>query len=89
MPIKMPSKRRVWLYVTLLVLAVILYLSRHIVAERTVQLKNCVAAKYDLRRETNFRILTGACTAEGKDGSQVYVNQLRAVGDNSTSEDVQ
>ncbi|MCS5737393.1 hypothetical protein, partial [Herbiconiux daphne] len=44
------------------------------------QFKDCVAAKYDLRRSTNFRIFTGACTTTGKDGGQVYVSQLRAVG---------
>ncbi|UIW10512.1 hypothetical protein PQC38_gp036 [Aeromonas phage BUCT695] len=42
--------------------------------------KDCVMAKYDLKRETNFRILTGACTTEGKDGGQVYINQLRGFG---------
>ncbi|MCS5737334.1 hypothetical protein, partial [Herbiconiux daphne] len=51
-----------------------------LVARRAVQFKDCVAAKYDLRRETNFRFLTGACTAQGKDGGQVYVSQLRAFG---------
>lgn len=48
---------------------------------RGIDFKNCLAAKYDLNRETTFRILTGACTTKGKDGSLIYVKQLRGFGD--------
>lgn len=77
---KLPSKRKLIGYGILVALLVGVYLSRGLIAHRTVQFKDCVAAKYDLRRETNFRILTGRCTATGKDGGQVYVDQLRAFG---------
>lgn len=81
--IKRPSKRKLTLYIVIIVLIILGWNSRHLVAKRATQFKDCVAAKYDLRRETNFRFLTGACTAEGKDGGQVYVNQLRAFGSDS------
>ena len=46
---------------------------------------NCKLASYDLHRETDFRLITGRCTAAGKDGGQVYVDQLRAFGSEQTS----
>ncbi|WAX14188.1 hypothetical protein ECO319P1_00029 [Escherichia phage ECO319P1] len=48
---------------------------------RGIDFKDCLMAKYDLQRETTFRILTGACTTKGKDGSLIYVKQLRGFGD--------
>lgn len=42
---------------------------------------DCTMAKYDLKRETNFRLLTGKCTVTGKDGNQVYINQIRGIGE--------
>lgn len=51
---------------------------------RGVDFKECVAAKYDLKRETEFRIFTGACTTAGKDGKLVYVKQLRGIGGDDT-----
>lgn len=78
--IKKPSKRVIRWGVFFLVVFALLYSTRHLTAKRATQFKDCVAAKYDLRRETNFRFLTGACTALGKDGGQVYVSQLRAFG---------
>lgn len=86
--VKVPSKRKLVCYGIVVALLIGAYMSRHIVALRAVQFKDCVAAKYDLRRETNFRFLTGACTAEGKDGGQVYVNQLRAFGSDHPGQDV-
>lgn len=84
-----PSKRRTVLYVVILALILGAWFGRHLAARRAVQFKDCVAAKYDLRRETNFRFLTGACTAVGKDGGQVYVSQLRGFGaDHHDSADV-
>lgn len=44
-------------------------------------LYDCTMAKYDLKRETNFRLLTGKCTVTGKDGNQVYINQIRGIGE--------
>lgn len=51
------------------------------------EFRKCVLAEYDLRRDTNFRLLTGACTAVGKDGGQVYVDQLRAFGSGDHNDD--
>ncbi|BBU72668.1 hypothetical protein HWB19_gp022 [Cronobacter phage vB_CsaP_009] len=48
---------------------------------RGIQFKDCVLAQYDLSRDTTFRVLTGQCTVTGKDGKQVYVNQLRGIGE--------
>lgn len=59
-----------------------------VVYKRGGQFASCVAAKYDLRRETNFRWLTGRCTATGKDGGQVYVDQLRAFGSDHHDSDI-
>lgn len=54
---------------------------------RGKQLYDCYAAEYDLHRDTSFRILTGRCTATGKDGGQVYVDQLRAFGTDADGDD--
>lgn len=48
---------------------------------RGIDFKDCVMASYDLKRDTDFRVLTGACTTKGKDGSLIYVKQLRGFGD--------
>ncbi|QIN94888.1 hypothetical protein CPT_Privateer_095 [Proteus phage Privateer] len=48
---------------------------------RGIQFKDCVLAQYDLSRDTTFRVLTGQCTVTGKDGKQVYVSQLRGIGE--------
>lgn len=74
---QLPNKRKVVCYGVLLALVMG---ASFIVYKRAGNLKDCIAAKYDLRRETNFRWLTGACTTTGKDGGQVYVSQLRAFG---------
>lgn len=81
--VKTLTKRKLVCYGVIVALLVGAYCSRGLIAKRTLQFKDCVAAKYDLRRETNFRFLTGACTAIGKDGSQVYVSQLRTFGTNT------
>lgn len=80
---KLPSKRKVVSGVVILALLVGAGL---IVKHRGHQLYSCYAAEYDLHRDTNFRWFTGRCTATGKDGGQVYVDQLRAFG--SDNQDV-
>lgn len=67
----------------LAIMAGIILVSAFFVYTRGIQLKDCYMAEYDLRRDTHFRVLTGRCTAEGKDGGQVYVDQLRAFGSDS------
>lgn len=82
--LKQPTHKRLrnWLVLILVVALVGL-----VVYHRGSQLYSCVAAKYDLRRETNFRWLTGRCTATGRDGGQVYVDQLRAFGNGTDDHD--
>lgn len=65
----------------LTVIAVVVALSATFIYFRGIDFKDCLMAKYDLNRETTFRILTGACTTKGKDGSMIYVKQLRGFGD--------
>lgn len=72
----MKTSRIVWSVIIVAALG----LSAFVAVKRGTQLKDCILAQYDLRRDTNFRWLTGRCTATGKDGGQVYVDQLRAFG---------
>lgn len=61
-------------------LAVVVVAAAFFIKVRGKELYSCYAAEYDLHRDTNFRFITGRCTATGKDGGQVYVDQLRAFG---------
>lgn len=70
------------------ILAGVIVASAFFVYARGIAFKDCVMAEYDLRRDTNFRVLTGRCTAEGRDGGQVYVDQLRAFGTDHHDVDV-
>lgn len=63
------------------VIALLVALSAAFIYYRGIDFKDCLMAKYDLNRETTFRVLTGACTTKGKDGSLIYVKQLRGFGD--------
>lgn len=64
-------------------------LSASFIYFRGIDFKNCVMAQYDLKRDTEFRLLTGACTTQGKDGSLIYVNQLRGFGSDVDGHDAQ
>lgn len=81
-----PSKWQVIKYLLLLLVVVI---ATSFLYFRGIPLKDCVMAQYDLKRDTDFRVLTGACTTIGKDGSLIYINQLRGFGTDDISHDVQ
>lgn len=66
--------------VKVVILLAIILVAFGIIRLRGKQLYQCYAAEYDLHRNTNFRWITGRCTATGRDGGQVYVDQLRAFG---------
>lgn len=86
MKLRLPSKRKV---IGVLVLLALIVGVGFIIKHRGHQLYSCYAAEYDLHRDTNFRWVTGRCTATGRDGGQVYVDQLRAFGsDNHDAVDV-
>lgn len=40
----------------------------------------CVAAEYDLDRKTEFSFVTGNCMVYKKDGTKIYLNQVREMG---------
>lgn len=65
----------------MIAILVVAFLAVIILYSRGQQLYDCTMAKYDLKRETNFRLLTGKCTVTGKDGNQVYINQIRGIGE--------
>lgn len=75
---KKPSKFQIFKLTTV---TLVVALSAAFIYYRGIDFKDCLMAKYDLKRETDFRILTGACTTKGKDGSLIYVKQLRGFGD--------
>lgn len=61
------------------IVAVVVLAVAAFAALRTYQAIGCSFKSYDLKRPTEFRILTGRCTTEGKDGKMIYVDQLRGV----------
>lgn len=63
------------------VVLVVIGLVAGAVVWRGMGLVNCTLASYDLKRETDYRFLTGRCTVTTPTG-QVYLNTLRGFGDN-------
>lgn len=41
----------------------------------------CALAQSDLKRNTEFNWISGKCVVVNKDGSRVYLNQIRGMGD--------
>lgn len=74
---KKPSKFQLFKLITLLVLVA---LSATFIYFRGIDFKDCLMTQYDLKRNMDFRVLTGACTTKGKDGSLIYAKQLRGFG---------
>lgn len=66
--------------VKLSIIAMLVALSAAFIYFRGIQFKDCVMTGYDLKRDMDFRVLTGACTTKGKDGSLIYASQLRGFG---------
>jgi len=56
---------------------------------RALAFADCKLKAYDLKRPTDFRLVTGRCTTEGKDGKAVYVDQLRGIGGDDIGDAVQ
>ncbi len=42
---------------------------------------NCTLAESDLKRDTEFNWVSGKCVVLNKDGSRIYLNQIRGYGD--------
>lgn len=74
---KKPSKFQLF---KLAILIVMVVLTTTFIYFRGIDFKDCIATQYDLKRNMDFRILTGACTTKGKDGSLIYARQLRGFG---------
>ena len=84
--LKAPSKWQVFKYLLLLL---VVASATSLIYYRGIAMKDCYMASYDLKRDTDFRVLTGACTTMGKDGSLIYVNQLRGFGTDDISHEMQ
>lgn len=62
------------------VFAAILLCFLVLVIYRSVSFAGCVADEYNLKRDTYFSWVTGACTTDSKNG-RIYTKALRGIDD--------